>query len=176
MLDNIENPWQITVPGGSYMRTQHGFTLIELMIVVAIIGILAAIAIPQYQTYVVKSQVTRVMGEASYVKNVVEICINEGKVSVGTGATQCDPHAPGSNLLFGLTQGDPIPLSTGVPQIAPAAAIGITPTVISTFGYTASAALQAGPLAQVVWARAANGSWTCSSPNVAAKFKPAGCP
>jgi type IV pilus assembly protein PilA len=157
------------------MRTQSGFALIELTIVVAIIGILAAIAIPQYQTYVAKSQVTRAMGESSYVKNVVEICITEGKISVGTGGSQCNPQAPGSDIMSGPTQGDPIPLNTGVPQIQPAAAIGLTPTITATFGNNASAILQAAPFGQVVWARAANGSWSCSSPNVAVKFKPTAC-
>jgi type IV pilus assembly protein PilA len=146
------------------------------MIVVAIIGILAAIAVPQYQTYVAKSQVTRVMGEASYVKNVVEICISEGRTVVGIGGAQCNPQAPGSSVMSGLTQGDPIPLNTGVPQIAPPAAIGLTPTVTATFGNYAAAALQTAPAGQVVWTRAANGSWSCGSPNVDIKFKPAGCP
>ena len=49
------------------------------MIVVAIIGILAAIAIPQYQNYIAKSQVSRVMSETGSMKTVVEDCILNGK-------------------------------------------------------------------------------------------------
>ena len=46
-------------------HAQKGFTLIELMIVVAIIGILAAVAIPQYQDYTARTQVSRVVGEVN---------------------------------------------------------------------------------------------------------------
>ena len=52
-------------------RTQKGFTLIELMIVVAIIGVLAAIAIPAYQDYIVRARVTEGLNLASAAKTVV---------------------------------------------------------------------------------------------------------
>ena len=53
------------------MNAQKGFTLIELMIVVAIIGILAAIAIPAYQDYIVRSKVTEGLNLASSYKTVI---------------------------------------------------------------------------------------------------------
>ncbi|MEC5210022.1 type IV pilus assembly protein PilA [Psychrobacter sp. PL15] len=56
------------------MNAQKGFTLIELMIVIAIIGILAAIALPAYQTYTKKAKFTEVVLAASSVKNAVDIC------------------------------------------------------------------------------------------------------
>jgi type IV pilus assembly protein PilA len=154
---------------------QDGFTLIELMIVVAIIGILAAIAIPQYQTYIAKSQVTRAMGEASYVKNVVEICITDGKTAIGTGATQCDPAATVSNILTGGTQAAPFPAGIvgGVPQVAPLT-IGVAPTVTVTFGNSATDDIKAAGQNTLQWARAVGGDWTCTTA-VLPKYKPSGC-
>ena len=60
-------------------KIQQGFTLIELMIVVAIIGILAAIAIPAYQDYTIRAQVTEGLSLASAVKaSVAEVYADEG--------------------------------------------------------------------------------------------------
>jgi type IV pilus assembly protein PilA len=68
-------------------KTQQGFTLIELMIVVAIIGILAAIAIPAYQDYTVRAQVTEGLNLASDLKAAVgESFANDGAWPVDNDA------------------------------------------------------------------------------------------
>ncbi len=58
-------------------KIQHGFTLIELMIVVAIIGILASLAIPAYQSYTIRSQVAEGLNLSGPLKNAVANFYNE---------------------------------------------------------------------------------------------------
>jgi type IV pilus assembly protein PilA len=76
-------------------KAQAGFTLIELMIVVAVIGILAAITIPIYQNYLVRAKVGSALGSIASIKMAVAMCIHQNGGSLANCTTSNpDAHIP----------------------------------------------------------------------------------
>ena len=104
-------------------RAQQGFTLIELMIVVAIIGILAAIAIPAFQKNVEKSKFAEALSMAQGYKTAVALCVNTLGVLVG-----CDAGTNGIPAL-------PVTMPTNVAAVGTSVTGGvITITAVTAAG------------------------------------------
>lgn len=98
-------------------RVQQGFTLIELMIVIAIIGILAAIAIPSYQNYTKKAKFTEVVQATAAVKTAVEVCVQDLATVTGcTGGTNGIPAdiIAATGKLAGLTTSNGVITATAI--------------------------------------------------------------
>lgn len=106
---------------------QKGFTLIELMIVVAIIGILAAIAIPSYQDYTKKARFSEVKSMTGGYKLAVELCIQEQGVAVGGTISGCGTGSNGVPAAIASAQGN-------VASITVAGTGAITATAVSAAG------------------------------------------
>ena len=146
------------------MKKQQGFTLIELMIVVAIIAILAAIAISQYQDYVIRSQVSEGSSLADGTKTAVaEFVNNYGRFA-------------GDNASYGLSQNTSI-VGKYVTQVDVAGTSG-DGRIEVTFGNAAHTAIATGLLVFSPITHAGSIEWTCDSgagTDIDNKYRPTPC-
>ena len=140
------------------MKNQQGFTLIELMIVVAIIGILAAVAIPAYQDYTVRAQVTEGISLASGAKTAV------------TEVYQVDGAFPVTNAAAGIAAAADI---TG--SYVESVTIGDGGTITVEFS---SAAIDGDEIVLTPTGDAGGVTWTCgptAEGGVDLQYLPASC-
>lgn len=144
-----------------FMNAQKGFTLIELMIVVAIIGILAAIAIPAYQDYTAKSKAAAALADIAALKTGYEMHYNEKGV---TGLTLA---AIGGSTPTGNCSTVAVTPPT---EDANGAATATTDAIKCTINNPG----RLGASAYISFNRTAAGVFECKS-TIATKFLPAGC-
>lgn len=135
---------------------ESGYTLVEIMIVVAILGILAGIAVPSYQRYVAQGEVGSGLATISPMRSIVES-------NLGSGVGGADITVANLGIV-------PNANSLGVTSMAFAS--DGSGQIAFAYGATSSPRVMGGSL---VLARTTDGTWVCQTSGGVSDFKPQGC-
>ncbi len=148
-------------------RMQQGFTLIELMIVVAIIGILAAVALPAYQDYTIRAKMSEVILAMSACRTSITEVYQSGGTAPGAGSWGCE--AVSSKYVGGLTtdaNGVVTATVSNISALVDGSVVTLTPLVTA-----GTAATTAADMGKDLY------GWICggTGTNVKANYLPGSC-
>ena len=166
-------------PKGVLMNAQKGFTLIELMIVVAIIGILAAIAIPQYQNYVARAQATEAVNLLGGLKLPLAEALSFNPLATACSTAPSEPEKAGPPIVAAkaagalATENNLTLTGKYVDNVVAKVANTTDCMLVATFKSTGVADKLIGQKVAFTYAPS-TGTWNCTS-NVDASIRPKTC-
>jgi type IV pilus assembly protein PilA len=152
---------------------QKGFTLIELMIVVAIIGILAAVALPAYQDYTIRAKMSEVILAASACRTSITEVYQTGGTPPNANGWGCENTAGGASKYVNLVTTD----SNGL--ITVTIGTGINAANVDTHLVTLAPQINGAAASSATMMGSGVNSWRCGSTtdgtNLSAKYLPGSC-